>query len=281
MLKVLMLLLTLPLFTSAFAEDVKSVWIQAPPTIDGDGDEWRDIAFSYFDDDKTAIALSNDSTAVYLMIISKSESTIMQLERSGVAVWLNGDGKKKRDYGVRYRAGRLSNTERKMPEGMPIGAEMEYQRENMKQEQARLRRMITVIEKKASTEIPSNGDSGPAAAATFGKDIYAVEFKIPIVAAADSGYGLAPKEGSDVMLGVEIGYMTDAEKAKMQERMRPPDGEGRGGGMGGPPSGGGMGGGMGGGSGMGGPGGGQGRPGGMRNSVKKEFWLKFGLAVAN
>ena len=60
MLKVLMLLLTLPFFANAVAEDVKSVWMQAVPTVDGDGDEWRDIAFNYFDDDRTAIAVSND-----------------------------------------------------------------------------------------------------------------------------------------------------------------------------------------------------------------------------
>ncbi len=280
MLKVLMLLLTLPFFASAVAEDVKSVWMQAVPTVDGDGDEWRDIAFNYFDDDRTAIAVSNDSAAIYLMIISKSEATITQLERSGVVVWLNGDGKKKRDYGLRYRAGRLSDTERKMPEGMHFGAEMEDQREKMKEEQARLRRLITVIEKKESSEIPSNGDNGPAAAATFGKEIYAIEFKVPIVEEAGSGYGIAPKANSELMIGIEIGYMSDADKKKMQERMRPPDGDGQGGGMGGPPPGGGIGGGMGAGGGMGNRGGGKGGPGGMRESGKKEFWLKFELASA-
>ena len=63
MLKFLMLLLTLPLCSIALAEDVKSVWAPAPPTIDGDGDEWRDIAFNYFDGDQTAIAVANDSAA--------------------------------------------------------------------------------------------------------------------------------------------------------------------------------------------------------------------------
>ncbi len=275
MLKFLILLLTLPLCSIALADDVKSVWIPTPPTIDGDGDEWRDIAFNYFDDDQTAIAVSNDSSAIYLMIISKNEATIMQLERAGVVVWLNGDGKKKRDYGLRYRAGRLSTTERKMPADFPMGAGMEEPREKMKEEQARLRKLITVIEKKSNIEISARGNDGPAAAATFGKDIYAVEFKIPILDEADSGYGLKPKLESSTMLGVEIGYLSDADKKRMKEQMRPPDGEGPGGGMGGPPPGGGMGGGMGSG---GGPGGGHGRPGGMREMSKKEFWLKFDLA---
>ncbi len=275
MLKFLILLLTLPLCSIALAEDVKSAWVPTSPTIDGDGDEWRNIAFHYFDDDQTAIAVANDSSAIYLMIISKSEATIMQLERAGVVVWLNGDAKKKRDYGLRYRAGRLSNTERKMPEGFPIGTGMEEPREKMKEEQARLRKLITVIEKKDNIEISARGDDGPAAAATFGKEIYAVEFKIPILAAADSGYGLKPKSGSSAMLGVEIGYISEADKKRMQEQMRPPDGDNHGGGMGGPPPGGGMGGGMGSG---GGPGGGHGRPGRMRDMSKKEFWLKFDLA---
>lgn len=271
MLKIVIILLTLPLSFTALAGDVKSAWIPTPPIIDGDGDEWRDLAFSYFDDDQTAIAVSNDSAAIYLMIISKNESTIMQLERAGVVVWLNGDGKKKRDYGFRYRAGRLSAAERKMPAGFPMGGGMEEPREKMKEEQARLHRLITVIDKKNSIEISAKGDDGPAAAATFGKEIYAVEFKIPILPTVESGYGLKPEQSSSTMLGIEIGYMSDADKKRMQEQMRPPDGEGPSGGMGGPPSGG-MGGGM-------GPGGGQGRPRGMREMGKKEFWLKFDLAA--
>ena len=275
MLKFLILLLTLPVLSTSLAEDVKSVWSPIPPTIDGDGDEWRDVAFNYFDNDKTAIAVKNDSAAIYLMVISRDEPTIIQFERAGIVVWLNGDGKKNRDYGLRYQAGRLSTAERKVPDEFHMGAGADGQREKMEEEQARLRKLITVIDKKNNTEISSKGDDGPAAAATFGKAIYAVEFKIPIIVGADSGYGMRPKSESNTMLGVEIGYMSDADKRRMRELMRPPDGESPGGRMGGPPPDG-----MGGDN-MGGrgPGGGQGRPGGMRDATEKEFWLKFQLAA--
>lgn len=273
MMKYLFLMIASLSLSPLLAADLKSNWATTVMTIDGDGDEWRDAVFSYFDDDQTAIALKNDSGAIYLMVITKDEPTVMMLERTGLVVWLNGDGKKNRDHGFRYRAGRLSNEKRKMPEGMYEREDMPERREKMEQEQSRQRGIITVIDKKNTAEISSRGEDGPAAAATFAKEIYAVEFKIPILTSADSGIGLAPKNNSQIMLGVEIGYVSDADKKQMQERMRPPQGGMIGGGIGGSPRGGG---GMGGGD-RGGPGS-HGRPGGNRNAGKKEFWFKFELA---
>jgi hypothetical protein len=257
---------------SLLAEDVKSGWATVPMTIDGDGDEWRDRGFTYFDEDKTAIAIMNDSAEIYLIVISRDEGTVMQMERSGIVVWLNGDGKKKKDYGLRYRAGRLSKEPRRTPEGFEPPADMAERREKMEEEQARLRRVITIIENKKSEEISAKGDQGPAAAATYGKEIYAIEFKIPILAPGAEGNGLSRKEAGQIMLGIETGYRTEAEKNEMRERMERPEGEGMRIGMGGggtPPSGGG---------GMGGHGG----PGGMRHDQgKKEFWLKVDLAAGS
>ena len=265
-------LLLLPAAT-LLATDVKSGWAPTAFTIDGDGDEWHDQKFSYFDDDKTAIAVSNDSGAVYLIVISRDEATVRQIERSGIVVWLNADGKKNRDYGFRYRAGRLSKDARKSSDGFMPPEEMMERREKMEEEQARQRKVITVIEKKKPTEISNKGEAGPAAAATFGKEIYAIEFKVPLLSSEATGYGLMCTSGEPIMLGIETGYLTDEEKKARQEQMQPPEGGGMrmgmGGGPGGPSSGGGM---MGGEHGPGGPGG------DMRGQGKKEFWLKVELA---
>ncbi len=256
---------------SLLAEEIKSGWATTAMIIDGDGDEWRDRGFTYFDGDKTAIAVLNDSTDIYLIVISRDEGNVMQMERSGIVVWLNGDGKKKRDYGFRYRAGRLAKEQRRMPEGFDPPAEMTERREQMEAEQARLRKVITVFDQKRASEISSKGEQGPAAAATFGKEIYAFEFKIPILTAGAEGYGLSRKENGQTMIGIETGFLTEDEKKAMRDRRQPPEGGGMKIGMGsqdGPTTGGG---------GMGGRGR-LGEPGGMRDSGKMELWLKVELA---
>ncbi|MGB5108046.1 MAG: hypothetical protein WBP29_09000 [Candidatus Zixiibacteriota bacterium] len=264
-------MLTFPLF----GDDLASDWANTEMTIDGDGDEWRDRTFTYYDNDKTAIALMNDSANIYLIVISRNEATISRLQRGGLSVWLNGEGKKNRDYGLRYRAGRIGKDSRKPPEGMEAPADMQVRSKEMEERQTRLRQLITVFEKKSSSEISNKGEQGPAAAATFGKDIYAVEFKIPIKSSNDSGYGISLAPDKAPTLGLEFGYLTDDEKKEMRDAMpRPEDGGLRMGMGGAPPPGGGMGGGMGGG--RGGPGGLGGR---MLDQGKQEIWLKVQLAT--
>lgn len=261
-----LLLATVGLLQPALAdEQLASRWSPAPIVVDGDADEWRGIVFQYFDNDNSALGIMNDADNLYLIVLSRDEATIRQMERRGVTVWISPDGKKKKQYGLRYRGGmakaRMDQRERAgdaRPPQMPEG------REEIREEQARLRKIIEVFDNKQTREIPAAGEQGPAAATAFGNDVYSCEFLIPIT--ADSGrYSLRLTEPGNLALGIHIGYVSDADKAQMKERFKERDGEPR---MGGMPPGGFGGGGMTG-----------GRPPQMRRDAeKKEFWIAVDLA---
>ncbi len=237
-------------------------WADAPLTIDGDAGEWRDLVFTYFDEDNSAIGLMNDSMNLYLVVLSRDEATIRQMETRGLTVWISPDGKKKKEYGLRYRGG-MSRSRADKREDRGSGMRDE-RREQMLEEQARLRKLIEVFASKTTTEIPVTGECGPKAAAAFGNDVYSYEFQIPF-AGKDSGwYSLRLVDRSKLTLGVHIGYVSDADKAKLKDRF---EARGQGPGMGGGPP-------MGGGVKRGG-----GPPGErMGMQEKKEFWIEVQLA---
>src|SRR5690606_23661328 len=105
------------------------------------------------------------------------------MERRGVTVWISPDGKKKKQYGLRYRGGmaksRMDERARGNDDRPPLPPES---RNDIREEQARLRKIIEVFDNKQTREIPAAGEQGPAAATAFGNDVYSCEFLIPITA---------------------------------------------------------------------------------------------------
>ncbi len=251
------------------AETIGARWANAPLTIDGDGGEWRDLVFTYFDDDNSAIGIMNDAANLYLIVLSRDEATIRQMETRGLTVWIGPDGKKKKEYGLRYRGGMSRSRADKREDRGPMMRD--EQREQMLEEQARLRKLIEVFADKTTTEIPVTGERGPKAAAAFGNDVYSYEFQIPFADKDSSWYSLRLASPSKLTLGVHVGYVSDADKAKLKDRFEGREGGPRGGGAG-PGSGGGppMGGGM---KRGGGPPGER-----MGMQEKKEFWIEVQLA---
>jgi hypothetical protein len=261
---------------------VAAQWTQQIVTFSGQRSDWPNGSIGSLEGKEASLGLSNDSQNVYVMLFFRNEQWARMIKSTGLTLWLDPQGKKKKQFMVKLVGGpswedlmKASGRDpAKQQDRMPPG--MDYK---MKEKQGS-DTTFTCFQKDYIIEkpIPLNGQEGPAAVFATDKGFFIYEFSVPLKESSVLYYGLGARPGQNISLGLIWGEMD-------QEHMRG-KGEGSEGGMGGgmgggPGGGGGMGGGMGGPGGGMGPGGGPGgqRGGGFKMPEKQEVWLKVQLAV--
>jgi hypothetical protein len=254
-------------------QDVKTGWTAEPVQVDGQMTEWGDMPTSYFEDIGVLLSLCNNSENLYILFRFNNPEWARAIRMGGVTLWLDNNGKKKKNFGIRYQGGpTLSEMrEKTMPDagGFRESLTPEQQQRLLEMEKATVDQ-ITVIDKKSDQEITmrADGSGGPAICFASPQGIYTYEFRIPLKKGDvfDSGIGTEP--GQIICLGLVWGDIKMGDRQRMmpgegREMGMPPDG---GGGI--PPGRGGMGG---------------GRPGGRggprkQTPEKQELWVKTVLA---
>jgi hypothetical protein len=252
-------------------QEVQTDWVAGPVKVDGEISEWNDMPMNYFEDSGIQLGLCNDQENLYILFRFNNTQWARAIRMSGLTLWLDNSGKKKKDFGIRYTGGPSLPDLQKL--GGPGGGFREgltpEQQKRLAEIEKEMVDQITVIDKKGNREITlrPDGSGGPAVCFDSLRGIYAYEFSIPLQKGDAFDCAIGAKPGQTICLGLEWGGMGD------RQRMR----QGMGGGMGPPPGGGGgmppVGGGMGGGP----PGGGKGGP-RMQQPEKQEVWVKTKLA---
>lgn len=253
-------------------DKIQNQWVDREIAIDGKYADWEGIPQNILEDQNIVIGTANDDNYFYIMLRMNDERMARRIRMMGVTVWLNKDGKKKKDYGICYtgstdlhisdRPGLRPTDER----STQMEERMEKMRKRLSEKLPRAGR-IMIIQGDEKTERDESSFDGPAAGSTYEKGVFCYEFKLPI--------SISTELGKRIKLGLELGGMSDEDRKAMMKEMggRP------GGGMGGRPGG------------IGGRPGGMGRrPGDMRGGErpsggfgfeKQEVWLDVVLAKEN
>jgi len=247
---------------------IQNQWVDQKIAIDGKYVDWEGINQSILEDQNIVVGIANDENNLYLMFRGNDERMARRIRMMGVTVWLNKEGKKKKDFGILYTGSTdlhvsyRSETRSSDPKNRQMEERMqqmmEKQRENLPKPG-----MIMIIQGEDKNERNEYSLDGPAAGSAYENGVFCYEFKMPIPISIESG--------DEVKLGLELGGMSDEDRKAMMQEMGGMRGSGgrRGGGMGGRP------GGMG------------GRPGGMRGGErpsggsgfeKQEMWFTIVLA---
>ncbi len=265
---------------SAGGVDIRAEWKKGPIVVDGSASDWQGVPATYLEENNAAVAVASDAQFVYLLFRTNDRKWARAIKATGLTVYLDASGGKKKDTYVNFRGG--PSREELMRGGQedqyrgPEGFEHpEISQDQPPRDQMGDEPRLSCFIKDRITEkvIPINGDEGPSAAFDTSKGFYQYEMRIPLVKDSVRYYGVDAKPGAKLGLTLVWGDMSD-----MMQRRKEGVKLGLGGPVGG--GGGGMGGGMGGppGGGMGRPGG----PGGMRGGMpkKQEVFLKTTLASA-
>ena len=249
-----------------------SGWRDRDVKIDGVNEEWPALS-SFSDDTRFSIGLLNDDQNLYVALATSETATSLQMLRQGLIVWFDGEGGKKKRFGIQYPVGNQAygpssggydrgggggyggsgGSERRGGSGRSDGSggrpdpnELWAQAEaDGRLSQLELLgpgkddRRSLVVDRAAPIEVKIGRSEGTV--------LY--ELKIPLPKSADAPYALGVRPGATIGIGLET-----PPREWQAEGGRPGGGYGgRGGGFGGF---GGRGGGFGGrGGGFGGPGG--------------------------
>jgi hypothetical protein len=198
------------------------------------------------------------------------------VHQSGITLYLDNRGKKKRDFVLSFRGGpsmaeiRQLDTLRVSREGDQMGGPMRDDRMRRGDSLRGPKLICTVKDRIEEKPIPVDGTEGPSAASGVDNGFFVYEFRIPLQSSEVRDYGLGATLGKKISVGLVWGEMRRPEWGEgggpggMEGGMRPPGG-------GFPDGGGGMG---------GRPGGGMrgGRPEGLKMPEKQEVWVKATLA---
>jgi len=98
------LLLTM-VFLHGFAAGRKldSKWEISAVKINGFNDIWLEEALNFEKKVKVDYGFKNDADNLYVLFVFKDSKYISNIVDTGLTIWLNAEGKKKKNYGIRFR----------------------------------------------------------------------------------------------------------------------------------------------------------------------------------
>jgi len=280
-----------PVMSAADKAKVLSTWRDREVQVDGaPGTEWTEL-LPFTKKSPFSLAVTNDEHFLYVALDTGTEANIVQMLRQGLIVWLDGQGKKNKRFGIKFPVGVMGGErgtggpgrEGGPPSGaMPGGfgggggrsrasGRMESPSPGPMWERAEAEgqfKQLEILGADKQRRIVSVSTATPIEVGiTWVDGVVFYELKVPL-AKVDELVGIGATPGAIIGIGLETPGVAD-------DRSRGGMGGMGSGGMGGGMGGGGMGGGQMGGGGFGGPGGG--RFGGMTQAVKE--WTTVALAA--
>lgn len=86
----------------AKSEPAASAWSETAIVIDGLAADWGQMVMATEKDVAVDYSFRNDAANLYILFSFKNPQYLSSLESTGLTVWLNGEGKKKKIVGVRF-----------------------------------------------------------------------------------------------------------------------------------------------------------------------------------
>ena len=182
------------LLATGCGKKIESKWTKQALAVDGKAEDGEFPYEYWFKDERVALAVMNDGEYIYFLFSAGSRALVRTLSELGVVLWFDPAGEKNKVYGLRLLDGKDT---------------------------------ITVLKGKdvSASQVPANGEQGPAFAVLSEKGTYSYEIRVPTGA-------IPAAPGKKIGLGIEFTTMHVEMKKKTQSQM-PPGGPGGPGGMGG------------------------------------------------
>jgi len=211
--------MTLTFYVSGVSKDIKidSIWASSPVKIDGLNSEWEGDTLAFEKKVKVNYAFRNDAENLYVLFIFNAPEFMSSIRQTGMTVWLNAEGEKKKDYGIKFNMQMIaadvyiSLLEKKM------GPLPEEKKKEIKARPAYPLFKNEVIDKKGEDFVISSGPSAPVFNSKQGKNMTVYEFRIPLKKGEGQPVGIGADPGKNIKVGFEWGGMT---KEMREERMK-------------------------------------------------------------
>lgn len=200
---------------------VKCEWVASPVNINGSSEDWAEDALILEKKLQTKYAFKNDGENLFALFIFKDPKYLSSINTTGMTIWINLEGKKKKKYGINFikkevkpenyialieqRQGPLSEEEKN-----EIRSKPHYFLHNA--------RAITT--KKPEAEAATGEEVKPAifrSAQQQNGIVY--EFSIPLERETETAPGIGAEPGELIKVCFEWGGLTEQQKAVRMVRV--------------------------------------------------------------
>lgn len=196
---------------------IESTWAATPVNIDGEYTDWEGDSFTLYKKAKVDYAFRNDPDNLYVLFIFKepSREIMSTIQYTGMTLWLNTEGKKKKYYGIKFSTKMVSADNYISIIEKIAGPLPEEKKKAIKSKPAYRVFHNEVIDKKGKPASIATGPSAPL----FnygGREIITYEFRIPLKRDEEQPVGIGTEPGKTIKIGFEWGGLTkELRKARL------------------------------------------------------------------
>jgi len=202
-------------------EITKSTWLSSRLNIDGLSDDWGEVTLSFEKKVSVDYAFKNDAENLFVLFIFKDPKYLTSINATGMTVWFNTEGRKKKNYGITF-------IKKKVSADFYISY-LEQQRGQIPEEEKKkilanpsyVFHNAIVINKKSKSSSQSS-DAGEIATALFRSKnqnkMLVYEFAIPLKRLTENASGIGTEPGKIIKVCFEWGGMTDEMRKRMLQK---------------------------------------------------------------
>jgi len=223
--KILLLLFVIMVFSAnVFSKEdiVNSHKLTSPVNIDGSPKDWGEIE-PYFDKKvKTECAFRNNGETLFILFVLKDRKYLSSIQSSGLTIWFNTEGKKKKNYGINFI--------KKMVSAADYVAYLEKQQGPLSE--ADKNKILANpsyifyqadVQSKKKKNATQPAEEGEVKEAIFrsqrqGRGL-GYEFAIPLQRLSESVPGVGAEPGDVIKVGFEWGGMTEELRTRQLQRI--------------------------------------------------------------
>lgn len=195
---------------------IESTWAATPVNIDGANTEWEGDSLTLNKKTQVDFAFRNDSDNLYVLFMFKDPRKFMStINYTGMTLWLNTEGKKKKYYGIKFSTKTVSADNYISIIEEIAGPLPEEKKKAIKSKPTYRVFHNEVIDKKGKPASITTGPSAPLFS-SGGREILTYEFRIPLKRDEGQPVGIGTEPGKTIKIGFEWGGLTkELKKARL------------------------------------------------------------------
>lgn len=209
--------------TLVVAEEYTCNWNTVKMAVDGVELDWQGETPSLYKKTQVDYAFKNDANYLYILFKFKDpKQFVSTLSFTGLNVYLDANGKKKKDYTINFRKKQITAEEFIAKMEAEKGPLSQEDKDKIRVNQAYVDHDIVVTNKKAKTQSLEGAEGLVPAifrANNTGDGAYLWEIAIPLARGADMAPGIGAAPGQKIKVGFEWGGSTPEWKEAQASRM--------------------------------------------------------------
>lgn len=176
--------------------------------IDGQSSDWEGIPVISYEKEHATLRISNDDKNLYLLFETGDPRTARMIRMSGITLYLDNSGKRRKDFFVRFKGGPspaemrgargARDVDRTQPRAGWRDGSGPFETDFDTTTHFTCYEKNNIIEK----EIPIDGGEGPAVAYSADGDGFIYEFRIPLAKSSIRYYGIGTSAGQKIGVGL-------------------------------------------------------------------------------